>query len=264
MRTQHQRAWDRAGEYSAERLKELKKNTLRYAAPRPSEPAAAGVFKLSGSFKPAGAPAAAAAAVTAVLPVGTPVFRLDVFRGALTSAPLLATAVPSALPCTPLSAPTVGLARARRGSKTRSCRRRRARRQAGAAARPQGPPMRRAGGPGLLWVWGRGPRLWTTTMTTSRSPTRRRSGAARSCRTAWLQLCIPAICAVWSGCCAVAKVSEGGHRGALARALALRRPAFWRPPTGARCRHAARTGAVPSALAVLRQSRAAAAPERPA
>jgi len=73
MRTQHQRAWDRAGEYSAERLKELKKNTLRYAAPRPSEPAAAGVFKLSGSFKPAGAPAAAAAAVTAVLPVGTPV-----------------------------------------------------------------------------------------------------------------------------------------------------------------------------------------------
>jgi len=72
-RTQHQRARCRAGEYSAERLKELKKNTLRYAAPRPSEPAAAGVFKLSGSFKPAGAPAVAAAAVAAVLPVGTPV-----------------------------------------------------------------------------------------------------------------------------------------------------------------------------------------------
>lgn len=55
-----------AGEYSAERLKELRKN----AAPRPSEPAG-GVFKLSGSFKPAGAPAAeasfAAAAVVQVL-----------------------------------------------------------------------------------------------------------------------------------------------------------------------------------------------------
>lgn len=58
-----------AGEYSAERLKELKKNTQRYAAPRPSEPAA-GVFKLSGSFKPAGAPAAVFTAVE-VLPVCT-------------------------------------------------------------------------------------------------------------------------------------------------------------------------------------------------
>ena len=58
-----------AGEYSAERLKELKKNTMRYAAPRPSEPAG-GVFKLSGSFKPAGAPAAGASfAATAVLQV---------------------------------------------------------------------------------------------------------------------------------------------------------------------------------------------------
>lgn len=59
-----------AGEYSAERLKELKKNTMRYTAPRPSEPAG-GVFKLSGSFKPAGAPAVeasfAAAAVVQVL-----------------------------------------------------------------------------------------------------------------------------------------------------------------------------------------------------
>ncbi|KAK9839474.1 hypothetical protein WJX81_004262 [Elliptochloris bilobata] len=56
-----------AGEYSAERLKELKKNTLRYVAPQPSEPVA-GVFKLSGSFKPAGTTAAAVAVAVA----GTP------------------------------------------------------------------------------------------------------------------------------------------------------------------------------------------------
>jgi len=128
------------------------------------------------------------------------------------STPLLATAVPSALPCTPLSAPTVELAHARRGSKTQSCRRRRARRQAGAAARPLGPPMRRVGRPRL-------PRLWTTMTTTSRFPTRRRSGAARSCRTAGLQLCIPAIlCCLVRMLCSVIGLGGWSQRRACSRA----------------------------------------------
>ncbi len=135
------------------------------------------------------------------------------------STPLLATAVPSALPCTPLSAPTVELAHARRGSKTQSCRRRRARRQAGAAARPLGPPMRRVGRPRLPRPWRPRPRLWTTMTTTSRFPTRRRSGAARSCRTAGLQLCIPAIlCCLVRMLCSVIGLGGWSQRRACSRA----------------------------------------------
>ncbi len=48
-----------AGEYSAERMKELQKNTVQLPGgpPAPEEEASApsGAFKLSGSFKPAGA-----------------------------------------------------------------------------------------------------------------------------------------------------------------------------------------------------------------
>ncbi|KAK9825809.1 hypothetical protein WJX74_009574 [Apatococcus lobatus] len=67
------------GEYSAERMKELQKNTVRFPggppAPEPSEPSApSGGFKLSGSFKPAGSETSSAIRIwiTAFKSLGPP------------------------------------------------------------------------------------------------------------------------------------------------------------------------------------------------